>query len=177
MPFPPRRYVPGVIPIVSCGLNTADTSPDVFWESDDPANGQATASLAVTADQARSTAVLDLPAGAVVTNAYIYWGARLTGTDADATVVVDRPGVTATTLTAASSYTIAQTGGDVVYESVADATDLAFAQGLTLVEDEGLPEEVAGLVEPGCIFLIPADGAGQAVLKQAGIADERPGQR
>ena len=30
---------------------------------------------------------------------------------------------------------------------LADAKDLAFAQGLTLVEDEGLLEEVAGLVE------------------------------
>ncbi|HVW30239.1 MAG TPA: isopeptide-forming domain-containing fimbrial protein [Polyangiaceae bacterium] len=121
--------VPGVIPILSCGLNTADTSPDVFWESDDPQNGQATASLSVTAAQARSTAVLDLPAGAVVTNAFIYWGARRTGTDADTTVVVDRPGVAATMLTATSSYVIAQTGGDVVYESVADATDLVRAMG------------------------------------------------
>ena len=30
---------------------------------------------------------------------------------------------------------------------LADAKDLAFAQGLTLIEDEGLLEEVAGLVE------------------------------
>src|SRR6202035_312590 len=30
---------------------------------------------------------------------------------------------------------------------LADAKDLAFAQGLTLVEDDGLLEEVAGLVE------------------------------
>src|SRR5258708_18707008 len=30
---------------------------------------------------------------------------------------------------------------------LADAKNLAFAQGLTLVEDEGLLEEVAGLVE------------------------------
>jgi uncharacterized repeat protein (TIGR01451 family) len=121
--------VPGSIPVISCGLNTSDTSPDVFWESDDPTDGQATASLAVSADEARSTAVLDLPAGAVVTNAYIYWGARRTGTDADTTVLVDRPGVAATLLTAASSYVIPQTGGDVVYESVADATDLVRTLG------------------------------------------------
>ena len=30
---------------------------------------------------------------------------------------------------------------------LADSKDLAFAQGLTLIEDEGLLEEVAGLVE------------------------------
>jgi len=128
-PTPAVGSVPGIIPIISCGLNTADTSPDVFWQSDSPAAGQATAALTVAAADARSTAVLDLPAGAVVTNAYIYWGARRTGTTADTTVVVDRPGTAATTLTAASSYVIAQVGGDVVYESVADATDAVRALG------------------------------------------------
>ncbi|HEX4340922.1 MAG TPA: isopeptide-forming domain-containing fimbrial protein [Polyangiaceae bacterium] len=129
IPAPTVGTTPGILPIISCGLNTADTSPDVFWESDDPANGQATASLVVSAAAARSTAVLDLPAGAVVTNAYIYWGARRTGTTGDTTVVVDRPGTAATTLTAAASYVSPQAGGDVVYESVADATSVVRALG------------------------------------------------
>ncbi|HEX4478801.1 MAG TPA: hypothetical protein VH142_27150, partial [Polyangiaceae bacterium] len=45
-PAPTVGTVPGAIPLISCGINTADTSPDVFWESDDPAAGQATASPA-----------------------------------------------------------------------------------------------------------------------------------
>src|SRR5690348_9496819 len=38
-----------------------DTAPDIFWRSDEPAVGQATASTTITAAQARSTAVLNLP--------------------------------------------------------------------------------------------------------------------
>ena len=32
----------------NCGNNTADSSADLFWRSDEPAAGQATASLAIT---------------------------------------------------------------------------------------------------------------------------------
>ncbi len=42
---------------------------------------------------------------------------------------------------------------------LADAKDLAFAQGLTLVEDEGLLEEVAGLVEWPVVLMGEFDAA------------------
>jgi hypothetical protein len=42
----------------SCGSNTTDTSADLFWRSEEPAAGQATASLAISAAQARSSALL-----------------------------------------------------------------------------------------------------------------------
>ena len=62
---------------VSCpggqGNVVRDTAPDIFWRSDEPMAGQALASTTTTPGQARSTAVLALPAGATVTYARIYW--------------------------------------------------------------------------------------------------------
>jgi uncharacterized repeat protein (TIGR01451 family) len=124
----------------NCGgvLSTGDTSADLFWRSDEPAPGQATASLGITAAQARSTAVLKLPAGALVTHAYLYWGARRTTGGADTNVQLDRPGGFSQALTASASYTaqvvvpngIGQTvEPGIVYQSVADVTALVLANG------------------------------------------------
>src|SRR6478735_116355 len=54
-----------------------DTAPDIFWRSDSPADGQAAASYTFGPNDARSTAVLNLPAGAVITYARIYWAGML----------------------------------------------------------------------------------------------------
>ncbi|HSN99144.1 MAG TPA: hypothetical protein VLS89_12705, partial [Candidatus Nanopelagicales bacterium] len=77
--------VVGTVP-ADCGVNTTDTAPDVFWRSDSPMNGQAEASTAFTSAEARSTAVLALPAGAVVTHAYLYWAASNAAPDLSATL-------------------------------------------------------------------------------------------
>jgi uncharacterized repeat protein (TIGR01451 family) len=120
----------------NCGNNTADSSADLFWRSDEPMDGQATASLAITADQARSSALLKLPMGAQVTHAFLYWGARRTsGVGADMNVVLERPGTFMETITAVSSYTLTPTilpgipGSGIVYQSVADVTKLVVANG------------------------------------------------
>ena len=47
-----------------CGANLNDSAPDIFWRSESPANGQAEANTTLTVAQARSTAVLSVPAGA-----------------------------------------------------------------------------------------------------------------
>lgn len=62
----------------------------MYWRADDPAAGQAVANNTVAMAQARSTAVLALKSGASVTHAYLYWGARRTGTTADTSVTVER---------------------------------------------------------------------------------------
>src|SRR6266545_239773 len=67
--------------IGACGSNVSDSSPDVFWSSDAPAAGQASAGSAITIDQARSTAVLILPAGAIVSYARLYWSGMSTAAD------------------------------------------------------------------------------------------------
>jgi len=112
----------------ACGASTGDSSPDVFWRSDEPAGG-ATAASTVTADQARSTAFLDLPDGAAVTHAYLYWGARRTGSAGDQNVIFERPQAFVQSVTASSTYLAPQPLNDVVYQSVADVTALVRANG------------------------------------------------
>jgi uncharacterized repeat protein (TIGR01451 family)/MYXO-CTERM domain-containing protein len=70
----------------ACGANVNDTSPDVFWQAGDTT---ATASTAILPADARSTAVLKLPAGATVTYARLYWSAALDN-GSDNTAVIDR---------------------------------------------------------------------------------------
>lgn len=57
------------------GINAGDLTdraPDIFWHAD----GAAVADDTIIMDQAQSASVLNLPAGATVTNAYLYWSAR-----------------------------------------------------------------------------------------------------
>ena len=110
---------PVVGAIGSCGTNTADSSPDIFWRSDSPSAGQAEANDAITAAQARSTAVLAIPAGAQVTHAYLYWSALNSGV-ADDTATFERPGAFSSSITALQSIVSASTR----YLSVADVTAL-----------------------------------------------------
>ncbi|WP_437600032.1 DUF3344 domain-containing protein [Sorangium sp. So ce590] len=114
-----------------CGNNTGDSAPDTYWRADSPAEGDAEASTSITAAQARSTAVLQLPAGAAVTHAYLYWGAHLGTTgDADTAVTLERPGASgfAEEVTAIDSVETISSGR-VYYQSVADITALVQARG------------------------------------------------
>jgi clumping factor A len=115
----------------ACGLATGDSSPDLFWRADQPADGQATASVDVNGTQARSSAVLQLAQGAGVTHAFLYWAGRRAGTQADTGVLLERPGGFSQAVSASASYTqpVGLTGADVVYQSVADVTSLVRANG------------------------------------------------
>ncbi len=77
--------------IGACGTNTADSAPDIYWMADSPMDGQASADVSITAAQARSTAVLKLPAGATVLHADLYWAAN--GDGSGSTATFERPGV------------------------------------------------------------------------------------
>jgi uncharacterized repeat protein (TIGR01451 family) len=106
-----------------------DTSPDIFWRSDSPADGQATASNAITAAQARSTAVLDIPAGATITYARIYWAGLLAGNmSTDPAVSVLPPGGVNTNVPADDQVFVAR-GANRWYQSTADITSLLTAGG------------------------------------------------
>ncbi|WP_437734427.1 hypothetical protein [Sorangium sp. So ce1335] len=114
-----------------CGSNTGDSAPDTFWRADSPAEGQAEASSSITAAQARSSAVLEVPPGARVTHAYLYWGAHLgTSGDADEAVTLERPGASGFSqeVTAIDSFERVSSGR-VYYQSVADITDVVQARG------------------------------------------------
>ncbi|VTR94757.1 cell surface protein : Internalin, putative OS=Chondromyces apiculatus DSM 436 GN=CAP_1014 PE=4 SV=1: Autotrns_rpt: Autotrns_rpt: Autotrns_rpt: Calx-beta: VCBS: VCBS [Gemmata massiliana] len=120
---------PGVIAPVTgtvggVGSNTSDTAPDVYWRADSPTNGSATADTTITALNARTTAVLNLPAGATVTHAYLYWA----GTGApDNNALIERPGTFSQSVTATATYTAALNGP--AYMGVADVTALVQQYG------------------------------------------------
>ncbi len=123
--------VPG--PVVgnvgACGNQTADTSPDIFWRADAPAPGQATADNTILAANARSSALLALPAGSAVTSAYLYWSARTALATGDLNVTVDRPGGFSTTVTANVNDSLVTAFGGIFYQSVADVTTLVQTEG------------------------------------------------
>jgi uncharacterized repeat protein (TIGR01451 family) len=113
---------PVVGAVGACGLAVEDTAPDVYWRADEPAAGEAFADLSVDADGARSTAVLQLPDGASVTHAYLYWaGTTMIG---DGAAVLARPG--AFEQTVAGLFTFSSTNA---YQTVGDVTSLVQQHG------------------------------------------------
>ncbi|WP_437689771.1 DUF3344 domain-containing protein [Sorangium sp. So ce176] len=114
-----------------CGSNTGDSAPDIFWRADSPAEGGAEANANITAAQARTTAVLEVPAGARVTHAYLYWGAHLgTSGSADEAVTLERPGASGFSEEVTAIDSIEKTSsGRVYYQSVADITAVVQARG------------------------------------------------
>lgn len=111
----------------ACGGNTNDTSPDVFWQSGVPMGG-ATANNTISAATARSTAVLNVPVGATVSHAYLYWSARSSGAMADPAVTLEGPNGFSGVVMASDSVTTAF--GGTYYQSAADITAIVKAQGL-----------------------------------------------
>lgn len=87
---------PVVGTVGACGTNTSDTAVDVFWRADSPNDGEAEANTGVANADARSTAVLELPAGAEVTHAYLFWtgsaASRRSTSTASPTRASTRPG-------------------------------------------------------------------------------------
>lgn len=101
--------------------NANDSSPDLFWRADSPADGQALAAIATPVADARSTAVLQLPAGATVTHAFLYWAATAATNVADPQITFERigAGAFAEVVTADQSYLPSVNNA---YQSVADVT-------------------------------------------------------
>ena len=121
-----------VLGTVTCPADgSADSSPDIFWRSEDPGATDAIANATVTAATARSTAVLGLPAGAVVNYARVYWAGYLPNSAAaDTQLRIERPGGSLDQLvTADVSHTVADTGGYFWYESSAEVTSFVAAAG------------------------------------------------
>jgi uncharacterized repeat protein (TIGR01451 family) len=67
------------------------TAADVFWRSDDPSNGTVRADSNIMPAQARTTAVLNLPADAEVTYARLYWGSYADNMSPDPNARIERP--------------------------------------------------------------------------------------
>ncbi|HEY5960754.1 MAG TPA: isopeptide-forming domain-containing fimbrial protein [Polyangiaceae bacterium] len=115
------------------GTGTADTGIDVYWESDFPGTGQAQASTNITMANARSTAMLVLPAGARVSYARLYWAAFMqSGGTPDSDVTIERPGVyTQAVHSNPAPWTAIINAGetDFWYQGSADITDFVSTAG------------------------------------------------
>jgi uncharacterized repeat protein (TIGR01451 family)/MYXO-CTERM domain-containing protein len=125
--------MPVVGMVSACGAELGESAPDVFWRADSPAAGQAEANAAITVAQARSSALLEIPAGATVTHAYLYWGARRPVEEADTTATLEREGIFSVALAATASWQVTINKGKPdavhVYQSVADVTTIIQANG------------------------------------------------
>jgi uncharacterized repeat protein (TIGR01451 family)/MYXO-CTERM domain-containing protein len=133
-----------------CAAPFGNLGPDVFWESDFPAAGMATASTAITGANARSTAVLNVPPGALVTGAYLYWGSRPSGLVADTAVVLDRPGLGAFTANVTSLATMTANGAmapTLAYQSVADVTAIVKQNGAGAYRVSGVDSHDLSLLD------------------------------
>jgi len=120
--------------------NDNNFAPDVYWRSDDPTDGSATADDSFGPADARSTAVLDLPAGANILYARIYWGGYDDTAGPDDAIRVQRPSAGLDTEVLADDQARVDNAntGRFWYQSTADVTALVQAQG------EG-PYRIAGV--------------------------------
>jgi fimbrial isopeptide formation D2 family protein/uncharacterized protein (TIGR03382 family) len=112
----------------ACGMNINDTSPDVFWQAGDTT---ATASIAILPADARTTAVLKLPAGATVTYARLYWSAA-NDTGADNTALIERvatPDAFSTPVTADIPPLTVTSPPRTYYQATTDITSIVQAHG------------------------------------------------
>ncbi|MDQ3265200.1 MAG: DUF11 domain-containing protein, partial [Myxococcota bacterium] len=122
------RYaaVPLVGTVGACGNNSNDSGVDIFWRSDDPAVGSATA--VNTHTSGKSKAVLALPAGATITYARLYWAAESATLGADLSVTLQGPGGTSTAISADANNTAVASGRN-FYQSGATITALVQQAG------------------------------------------------
>lgn len=101
-------------------VNVADTAPDLYFR-DNAANAT------VTPDKARTSATLELPSGAKVTYARLYWSALKVGAAPDTTVTLDWLGGPTTQISAddhwVEGYGFASHPDWYYYQSTADVTD------------------------------------------------------
>jgi uncharacterized repeat protein (TIGR01451 family) len=124
---------------VTCGTNTSDSGADAFWRAE-PSTGIAACSATVTAATARSVSVLQLPAGAIVKYARLYWAGYVAGNAFDPTATLTAPGGAVSPLTADAGWTL-PTGetGRWWYQASADVTALVqalpVAAGAWMVSD------------------------------------------
>lgn len=129
----PGIPAPVVGTVGSCGANTVDSAPDVFWRADQPAAGQALADTAISAASSRSTAMLSLPAGAVVLYARLYWAAQVAaGTMPQSSVLIERPGSALVKMVATDSVrgiSSLDSRGYRYYQGTADITAEVQANG------------------------------------------------
>ncbi|MEP7049552.1 MAG: isopeptide-forming domain-containing fimbrial protein [Pseudomonadota bacterium] len=118
-----------------CPLTSiADSSPDVYWRSQDPNETSARADVTVTATGvtgSRTTALLALPANAVITYARVYWaGYQLNAVPVDTSLTIERPqGTLNQAVSADASVSVPRGLTNYWYQATADVTALVKTAG------------------------------------------------
>jgi uncharacterized repeat protein (TIGR01451 family)/MYXO-CTERM domain-containing protein len=133
--------MPVVGTVGACGVNVADSAVDIYWRSDDPMAGQVHADLGVAPAQARTTTMLtqnDLPMGATISYARLYWGSMLANGAPAMNVVLERPNVFMSNVTADGSVT-QMVNGRVWYQNTADVTTAVTQNGIGAYRVSGIP--------------------------------------
>ncbi len=130
----------GDVDPANCGLYLTDSSADVWWRSDDPATGRATGNTTITNAMARSTAMLELPAGAQITYARLYASATYDEAILPTGIVqFERPGVFMQTLTALPNDIERNIVGGATYQASFDVTALLQKHGAGAYRVAGVP--------------------------------------
>jgi fimbrial isopeptide formation D2 family protein/MYXO-CTERM domain-containing protein len=133
--------VPAGATAACAGLgNVTDTAPDLFWRD-------SVANTTITAVQARTSATLDMPAGATITYARLYWGALKDGAAPDTTAQIDYLNGPVKTITADKTWVVPYGPAHPTwsyYQASGDVTDQVAAWGtgdyrVTDVEALALP--------------------------------------
>lgn len=123
--------VVGTVGACGAGNTLGDSAADIYWRADDPMAGQVHADTGVAPAQARSTALLtqnDLPMGATVTYARLYWGSMLATGTPNMGCVLERPNMFMSNITADASATV-NSNGRVYYQNTADVTTIVQQNG------------------------------------------------
>jgi clumping factor A len=143
-----------VVGTVGACPNSNNYAPDVYWRADAPAAGQASANSTLGPDDARSTALLALPADARVVYARIYWGSYSNAAGGpDDAIRVQRPSSGLDTMVTADDEVRVNNAntGRFWYQATADVTALVQAQGVgayRIADVEGLSIVGLGDVNP-----------------------------
>ncbi|WP_437279039.1 hypothetical protein WME90_00355 [Sorangium sp. So ce375] len=125
----PAPLVGSMVGACGTAATLGDSAPDIYWKSDSPLAGQAEANNNIAPSAASSAAVLNLPAGARVTHAYLYWAASHSiDTATDLTVTLDGPGGFSSSVTSEISVQ-KEISGLAHAQTVADVTTFVQTRG------------------------------------------------
>jgi uncharacterized repeat protein (TIGR01451 family)/MYXO-CTERM domain-containing protein len=117
---------PGAVASCAGQTNTTDTAPDLYFRDN-------TANASVLPAEARTSATLSLPAGAVVTYARLYWSALNVGDQADTEATLDWLGGPQQSITADDSWVLSYGFPShpdwYYYQATGDATDFVSTWG------------------------------------------------
>lgn len=130
VPAPPGTTASCLIGV----LSAADSSPDIYWRD----NFAGTTVLPLGALAGRTSTTLDLPAGATVVRAQLYWGARDNLLLSSGLSLAHVDSATSVAPEADEVFTVAAGNSEVHYLATADVTDFVSDNGEGVYSVQGI---------------------------------------